>query len=142
MLLKVVTACDVVISTAAIPGRKAPVLVTEEMVRGMAPGSVIVDLAAATGGNCELTEPDRTVVKHGVTIMGPTNLPASVPFHASQMYSKNITTFLQHLAKEGTVAFNMDDEITRETLVTRGGAIVHERVKAQVDAPRRAASPS
>lgn len=129
-MLKVVTASDVVISTAAIPGRKAPVLVTEEMVRGMAPGSVIVDLAAATGGNCELTEPDRTVVKHGVTIMGPTNLPASVPFHASQMYSKNITTFFQHLAKDGAIAVNMEDEITRETLVTRGGEIVHERVKA------------
>jgi NAD(P) transhydrogenase subunit alpha len=130
MMLKVVTASDVVISTAAVPGRKAPVLITEDMVRGMAPGSVIVDLAAATGGNCELTEADRTVVKHGVTIIGPTNLPATVPFHASQMYSKNVTTFFLHLAKNGTLALNLDDEITRETLVTRSGEIVNERVRA------------
>jgi NAD(P) transhydrogenase subunit alpha len=129
MMMKVVTASDVVISTAAIPGRKAPILVTADMVRGMAPGSVIVDLAAATGGNCELTQPDRTVVDHGVTIIGPTNLPATIPFHASQMYSKNITTFLQHLVKDGAIAFNVDDEITRDTLVTRGGEIVNERVK-------------
>jgi NAD(P) transhydrogenase subunit alpha len=132
MMLKVVADSDVVISTAAIPGRRAPVLVTGEMVRAMPPGSVIVDLAAATGGNCELTEPDRTVVVHGVSIMGPTNLPATVPYHASQMYSKNITTFLQHLVKDGTIAFNMDDEITRETLVTRGGQIVNDRVKGLV----------
>jgi NAD(P) transhydrogenase subunit alpha len=136
MMLRVVAGSDVVITTALIPGRQAPVLVTGEMVKGMQPGSVVVDLAAERGGNCELTEPDRTVVKHGVTIIGPTNLPASVPYHASQMYAKNITTFLLHLLKPGgpdrtgpTLAISLDDEITRETLVTRGGEVVHPRVK-------------
>jgi NAD(P) transhydrogenase subunit alpha len=130
MMLKVVAASDVVITTAAIPGKKAPVLVTDEMVRGMAPGSVIVDLAAERGGNCELTQPDRTVVAHGVTILGPTNLASSVPYHASQMYSKNIITFFQHLAgKDGVLKTDPEDEIVRETLVTHGGQVVHERVK-------------
>jgi NAD(P) transhydrogenase subunit alpha len=96
----------------------------------MTPGSVIVDLAAERGGNCELTRADETVVAHGVTILGPTNLPATVPFHASQMYSKNLTTFLTHLVKEGKLALDPADEIVRETLVTSGGAVVHERVKA------------
>ncbi len=128
MMLKVVAASDVVITTAAIPGRKAPILITEEMVRGMAPGSVIVDVAAERGGNCELTEPGKTVIKHDVTILGPTNLPASVPYHASQMYSRNITTFLAHLLKDGALNIDTSDEITRETLVTRGGDVVHERV--------------
>ncbi len=128
MMLKVVAGSDVVITTAAVPGRKAPILVTDEMVRGMAPGSVIVDVAAERGGNCELTEPGRNVVTHDVTIMGPTNLPASVPYHASQMYSRNITTFLAHLLRDGALAIDTADEITRETLVTRGGEIVHERV--------------
>ena len=132
MMLKVVAGSDVVIATAAVPGKKAPILVTEEMVRGMAPGSVIVDVAAERGGNCELTEPGRNVIKHGVTILGPTNLPASVPYHASQMYSKNITTFLAHLVKDGAITLNMDDEITRETLVTRGGEIVNDRVRQTV----------
>jgi NAD(P) transhydrogenase subunit alpha len=127
MMLKVVTASDVVITTAAVPGKKAPILVTEEMVRGMAPGSVIVDVAAERGGNCELTEPGKNVVKHNVTILGPTNLPATVPYHASQMYSRNITTFLAHLIKDGTLKVDTTDEITRETLVTRGGEVVHER---------------
>ncbi len=132
MMLKIVAASDVVITTAAVPGRKAPVLITGEMVRGMAPGSVIVDVAAERGGNCELTEPGATVVKHGVTILGPANLPASVPYHASQMYSKNITAFLGHLAKNGTLAFDASDEITRETLVTHNGTVVHERVKQAI----------
>ncbi len=132
MMHKVVSGSDVVISTAAIPGKKAPILVTGDMVAAMHPGSVIVDLAAATGGNCELTEADRTVVRHDVTIMGPTNLPATVPYHASQMYSKNITTFFLHLAKGGTLTYDMNDEITRETLVTRGGEIANARVKQAV----------
>ena len=132
MMHKVVSASDVVITTAAIPGKKAPVLVTGDMVAAMHPGSVIVDLAAATGGNCELTEPDRTVTKNDVTIMGPTNLPATVPYHASQMYSKNITTFFLHLAKGGTIAYDMGDEITKETLVTRGGEIANPRVRQAV----------
>ncbi|MGE5815051.1 MAG: Re/Si-specific NAD(P)(+) transhydrogenase subunit alpha [Acidobacteriota bacterium] len=134
MMLKVVAGSDVVITTAAVPGKKAPILVTEEMVRGMAPGSVIVDVAAERGGNCELTEPGKNVIKHNVAILGPTNLPASVPYHASQMYSRNITTFLAHLIKDGALKVDTADEITRETLVTRGGKIVHERVKEQVHA--------
>ena len=129
MMIKVVGASDLVITTAAIPGKKSPVLITEEMVKAMAPGSVIVDLAAERGGNCELTQADQTIVAHGVTIMGPTNLPATVPYHASQMYSRNIVTFVQHLVKNGQLSFDMEDEITRETLVTRNGEVVHARVR-------------
>ncbi|HSL21562.1 MAG TPA: Re/Si-specific NAD(P)(+) transhydrogenase subunit alpha, partial [Vicinamibacterales bacterium] len=129
MMLNVISGSDVVISTAAVPGKKAPILITEEMVRAMAAGSVIVDVAAERGGNCELTEPGASVTRHGVTILGPTNLAAQVPYHASQMYSKNLTTFFSHLAKSGAIAIDTDDEITRETLVTRGGEIVHERVR-------------
>ena len=130
MMAKVVAGSDVVITTAAIPGKRSPVLVTGEMVQGMAPGSVIVDLAAERGGNCELTRADEIVTSHGVTILGPTNLPASVPFHASQMYSKNITTFLTHLVKDGSLTLDSNDEIVRETLITKDGAVVHERLKA------------
>ena len=126
---RVVAESDVVITTAAIPGKKSPVLVTAEMVQGMAAGSVIVDLAAERGGNCELTRPDETVTAHDVTILGPTNLPSTAPYHASQMYSKNITTFLLHLVKDGQIQIDLQDEITRETLLTRGGAIVNERVR-------------
>ena len=132
---KVVAGSDIVITTAAIPGRKAPVLITGDMVRGMQPGSAIVDLAAERGGNCELTRADEVVVEHGVTILGPTNLPATVPYHASQMYAKNITTFLLHLAgKDGQMQPDLSDEITRETLVTHKGEVVHARVKGLVPA--------
>jgi NAD(P) transhydrogenase subunit alpha len=127
---KVVAGSDIVITTAAIPGRKAPVLITGDMVRGMQPGSAIVDLAAERGGNCELTRADEVVVEGGVTILGPTNLPSTVPYHASQMYAKNITTFLLHLAnKEGQMNWDLTDEITRETLVTHKREVVHERVR-------------
>jgi NAD(P) transhydrogenase subunit alpha len=134
MMLKVVAASDVVVTTALIPGRPAPKLVTTEMVEAMAPGSVVVDLAAERGGNCELTVPDQDVVHSGVTIIGPSNPAALVPYHASQMYSKNIITFLLHLlGKEGAqqpaVPIDPADEITRETLLTRGGEVVHARVK-------------
>ena len=129
MMAKVVAASDVVITTAAIPGKRSPVLITAEMVAGMAPGSVIVDLAAERGGNCELTKADETVVAHGVTIFGPTNLPSTVPYHASQMYAKNVTTFVTHLIKDGQLVVALDDEITRETLVAREGQVVHERLK-------------
>ncbi len=129
VMTRVVAGSDVVITTAMVPGEKAPVLITGEMVAGMGPGSVIIDLAAERGGNCELTRPDETVVEHGVTILGPTNLPATVPYHASQMYAKNISTFLLHLVKDGTLVFNLEDEITRETLLTRGGEVVHPRVR-------------
>jgi H+-translocating NAD(P) transhydrogenase subunit alpha len=125
----VVAASDVVVTTAAVPGKKAPVLITADMVRNMAPGSVIVDLAAERGGNCELTSPGQIVWENGVSIIGPTNLPATVPFHSSQMFAKNISTFLLSLIKDGQLAIDMEDEIHRETLVTRDGQIVNERVK-------------
>jgi NAD(P) transhydrogenase subunit alpha len=133
MMLRVVAASDVVITTALVPGKKAPILVTEEMVDAMAAGSVVVDLAAERGGNCALTKPDEIVVHHGVTIVGPSNPPALVPNHASQMYSKNITTFLTHLvgkdgAKKPALELDLTDEITRETLLTRDGEVVHARV--------------
>jgi NAD(P) transhydrogenase subunit alpha len=129
-LSKVVAESDVVITTAAIPGRQAPILVTGEMVKLMQPGSVIVDLAAERGGNCELTKQGETVVKDGVTILGPTNLPSDAPYHASQMFGKNVLTFLQHLLKEGLPEkINLEDEITRETLICAEGNIVHPRVK-------------
>lgn len=124
MMAKVLTQSDVVISTASIPGKKAPLLITAEMVHGMQPGSVIVDLAAERGGNCELTKAGETVVENGVTILGPVNLPAEVPYHGSQMYSKNITTFLLHLVKNGAAQLDADDQIIRETMLCRDGRIV------------------
>ncbi len=129
LLGKVVAESDVVITTAVVPGKKSPVLVTKEMVAGMAPGSVIVDLAAERGGNCELTRMGEQVVEHGVTIIGAINLASAVPYHASQMYSKNATNFLLHLAKDGKLVVNLEDEITRGTLVTQGGEIVNPRVR-------------
>jgi H+-translocating NAD(P) transhydrogenase subunit alpha len=122
------------VTTALIPGKRAPILITKEMVEAMAPGSVVVDLAAERGGNCELTRADESVLHNGVTIIGPSNPPALVPYHASQMYSKNITTFLAHLlgkdgAAQPSLPVNVDDEITRETLLTRGGQVVHARIK-------------
>ncbi len=106
----------------------------------MKPGSVLVDLAAATGGNCELTRPDETVVEGGVTILGPTNLPATVPHHASQMYAKNAATFLLHLVKDKALTIDLADEITRETLVARGGEVVHPRVREALGLPPLAAA--
>ncbi len=134
MMLKIVAASDVVITTALVPGQRAPILLTREMVEAMAPGSVVVDLAAERGGNCELTRPDEMVVHQDVAIVGPSNLPALVPYHASQMYSKNIIAFLAHLlgktgAQETTLPIDTADEITRETLLTRGGEVVHPRVR-------------
>ena len=142
LMLKVVAGSDVVITTALIPGKKAPILVTAEMVEGMAPGSVVVDLAAERGGNVELTRADQVVVHKGVTILGPSNLPSLVPNHASQMYSKNITTFLSHLlGKDGAakpaLEFDLADEITRETLLTRNGDVVHPRVQSLLGAAAR-----
>jgi len=129
LLLRVVAESDVVIAAAVIPGKKSPVLVTREMVAGMAPGSVIVDLAAERGGNCELTLPGDRVVEHGVTIIGWFNLASSVPYHASQMYARNVSAFLLHLVKDGKLDLNLNDEITRETLLTRGGQVVNARVR-------------
>jgi H+-translocating NAD(P) transhydrogenase subunit alpha len=138
LMLKVVAENDVVITTAAVPGKKAPTLITAEMVAAMAPGSVIVDVAAERGGNCALTRPGETVVEHGVTILGPANLPADVPYHASQMFAKNITTFLAHLVKDGKFHIDVADEITRETLVAQGGQMVHPKVREALGQPQPA----
>jgi NAD(P) transhydrogenase subunit alpha len=121
---------DVVITTALVPGRPAPRLVTKETVAGMRPGSVIVDLAAEAGGNCELTEPDQVIVRHGVTIHGPTNLPATMPVHASQLYARNVTELLHEFVKDGALALDFDDEVIKGTCVTHGGAVVNEAVKS------------
>jgi len=125
----------VVITTAAVPGRKAPILITAEMMDGMAPGSVIVDIAAERGGNCEVTVPGAVVERNGVSIHGPLNLPSTIPYHASQMYAKNIATFLKYLIKDGKIALSADDEIVRETLVTQGGEVVHAKVRELMGLP-------
>jgi NAD(P) transhydrogenase subunit alpha len=129
LLGAVVAESDIVITAAVIPGKKSPVLVTEEMVRSMAPGSVLLDLAAERGGNCELTVPGETVVRHGVTLIGRINMASDVPYHASQMYARNVTSFLLHLVKEGQLRLDLEDEIVRETLLTRDGKIVNGRVR-------------
>ena len=127
LLAKAARENDIIITTAAIPGRKAPVLITKDMVPNMKPGSVIVDLAAETGGNCELTEAGKTITVDGVTIVGLTNLPASMPFHASQMYSRNIASLLAlMLQKDGTFSVNMEDEVVKGTVITQGGNVVHD----------------
>ncbi len=129
LLTRVVAESDVVVTTAVVPGKKAPVLVTAEMVKGMAPGSVIFDLASERGGNCELTQSGKTIVAHGVTIIGRINIATEVPYHASQMYARNVTAFLLHLVKDGKLQINLKDEITRETLLTKDGEIVNQRVR-------------
>jgi H+-translocating NAD(P) transhydrogenase subunit alpha len=126
---RVVAENDVVITTAVVPGKKAPTLVTAEMVGGMVPGSVIVDLAAERGGNCELTRAGETIQVNGVTIVGKINLASSVPYHASSLYARNLTSFLLHLVKDGKFNLNLADEITRETLLTRGGEVANARVR-------------
>ena len=129
LLGRVVAESDVVIAAAVIPGKKSPVLVTKGMVEAMAPGSVIFDLAAERGGNCELTRMGEVIVEHGVTIIGRINLATEVPYHASQMYARNVTAFLLHLVKDGKLQLDLEDEITRETLVTQGGEVVNQRVR-------------
>lgn len=141
LMAKVVAESDVVITTAAVPGKKAPQLITVDMVRRMQPGSVIVDLAAERGGNCELTQVNQTVVENGVTLIGIANVPSLVPFHASQTYSNNLVKFLQHLmGKEKQFRIDVSDEITRETLVCRDGQIVHAGVRAAMGLPAAAGS--
>jgi H+-translocating NAD(P) transhydrogenase subunit alpha len=140
LLTRVVAESDVVITAAVIPGKKSPVLITAEMVKGMAPGSVIVDLASERGGNCELTRTGETVQAHGVTIIGAINLASSVPYHASQMYARNISTFLLYMVKEGKLELNMQDEIIRETMVTRDGEVVNARVREFFKMPELAAA--
>jgi H+-translocating NAD(P) transhydrogenase subunit alpha len=129
LLGRVIAESDVVITAAVIPGKKSPVLVTADMVSRMAPGSVIVDLAAERGGNCELTQPEEIAIVHGVTIIGWINLASTVPYHASQMYARNLAAFLLHLVKDGKLRLDLDDEIIRETLLTRDGQIVNARVR-------------
>ena len=129
LMTSLVEESDIVITTAAIPGRPAPVLITEDAVRGMRPGSVIVDLAAETGGNCELTRAGETIDVNGVTVDGPTDLAATIPYDASQMYARNVTAFLGGLLEDGAVRLDLEDEILRETLLTHGGEVVHSRVR-------------
>jgi NAD(P) transhydrogenase subunit alpha len=126
---------DAVITTAVVPGKKAPVLVTAEMVKGMAPGSVILDLAAERGGNCELTRAGESVVINGVTVIGPINLASGVPHHASQMYARNLTSFLANLVKDGKMRPAESDDIIRDTLVTQGGDVVNARVRELLGMP-------
>jgi NAD(P) transhydrogenase subunit alpha len=126
---------QVVITTAAVPGKKAPILITRDMVNRMAPGSLIVDIAAERGGNCELTVPGQVVEERGVRILGPLNLPSTIPYHASQMYAKNIATFLKYLITDGKISLNREDEIVRETLVTHAGEVVHPRVRELMGLP-------
>jgi H+-translocating NAD(P) transhydrogenase subunit alpha len=135
LLGKVIAENDAVITTAVVPGKKAPVLVTTEMVKGMAPGSVILDLAAERGGNCELTRAGETIVEHGVTLIGPINLASGVPHHASQMYARNLTSFLENLVKDGKMRPPESDDIIRDTLLTQGGEVVNARVRELLGLP-------
>jgi len=134
LVAKHVKDADVVITTALVPGRRAPILVTADMVRSMRPGSVIVDLAAEMGGNCELTQPGRTAVENGVTIQGELNLPSALAFHASQLYARNVTALLAHLMKDGRLNLDFDDEITKGTTITHEGRIVHGPTQKAMEA--------
>ena len=129
LIFKHVTEADIVITTALVPGKKAPVLVTEEMVKNMRPGSVVLDMAVEFGGNCEISELGKIVKKHGVTIIGEPNLPSLVPTHSSEMYSKNILNLILHIGKEGKVELNLEDEIVKGSLITHNGEVVNQRVK-------------
>jgi NAD(P) transhydrogenase subunit alpha len=139
-MAKVVASSEVVIATAAVPGKRAPVLITAEMVEAMPPGAVIVDVAAEQGGNCELTRAGETVTHGAVTILGPVNLPATVPGHASQMHGRNVASFLGLLVAGGELHIDLEDEIVRETLVARDGEVVHPRVREALGLPAVASS--
>lgn len=130
-----VAECDACITTAAVPGKPSPVLITADAVRRMRPGSVIIDLAAERGGNCELTKPDQTVVENNITILGPTNLPSEIPLHASQMYAKNLTNFLGLVLRDGKFHLNLEDEVVRDTLVATRGEVVHPRIRELLNLP-------
>jgi NAD(P) transhydrogenase subunit alpha len=134
-MARVVASSDVVITTAAIPGKKAPVLITSDMVASMRPGSVIVDVAAEQGGNCESTRPGEVVTSGGVTVLGPVNMASSVPTHASQLHARNVANFLALVVKAGALTIDMDDEIVRETLVARDGEVVHPRLRETLRLP-------
>jgi len=129
LIFKHITEADIVITTALVPGKKAPVLVTEEMVKNMRPGSVILDMAVEFGGNCELSENGKTVKKYDVTIIGEPNLPSLVPTHASEVYSKNILALLLHIGKQGKVELNLKDEITKGALITFNKEVINARTK-------------
>ncbi len=129
LIFKHVTEADIVITTALVPGKKAPILVTEEMVKHMRAGSVVLDMATEFGGNCEISEKGKTVKKYDVTIIGEPNLPSMVPTHASEMYSKNILSLIQHISKDGKINLNLDDEIVKGCLITRNGEVINQRVK-------------
>lgn len=134
LLAKHIALADAVICTALVPGRRAPILVTEEQVKGMRPGSVVIDLAAEQGGNCELTEPGQVRSVHNVEIHGPQNVPSTVPVHASQMFSRNMTNYLLHLIQDGALKLDLEDELTKGPLVTHAGEVVHEAVRAALEA--------
>ena len=129
LIFKHITEADIVITTALIPGKKAPVLVTEEMVKNMKPGSVILDMAVEFGGNCEVSEKDKVVTKHGVTIIGESNIPSLIPTHASEMYSKNILNLLNHISKEGKVELDLEDEVVKGSLITHNKEVINPRIK-------------
>ncbi len=134
LIFKHITEADIVITTALVPGKKAPVLVTEEMVKNMREGSVVLDMAVEFGGNCEVSEKGKTVKKYGVTIIGETNLPSLVPYHSSEMYSKNIMSLLLHLGKEGKIEIKPDDEIIQGAMITNNGEVVHQKIKELLNA--------
>ena len=129
LMKKSVAGADVVITTALIPGKRAPVLITEEMVQAMQPGAIIIDLAAEQGGNCAFTKPSQEVIQHGVTILGPTNLPSTVPYHASQMYARTVTNYLMHLVKDAKISLDLNDELTRAPMVTHQGEVLFPAAK-------------
>ena len=137
LLAKVVADSDVVIGAAAVPGRRAPVLVTADMLKGMRPGSVVVDLAAEQGGNCEASEPGGDVLRHGVRVLAPLSLATTIPHHASQLYARNVANFVVNMVRKGELQLDADDEIVRDSMLTRGGEIVHPRVREALSlAPR------
>ena len=141
LLGKVVAESDVVITTAVIPGKKSPILITADMVKNMAPGSVIVDLASERGGNCELTRPGEKIMAQGVTIIGWYNFASTVPYHSSQMYARNVSAFLMHIVKDGKLQLDSADEITRDTLLTMDGQIVNQRLREFYSLPASASAP-
>ena len=135
LMTAVVAESDAVITTAAVPGSRAPLLITEDAIREMRPGSVVIDLAAETGGNCELTRPGETIEVHGVTIAGPIELAATIPYDASQMYARNVTAFLGGLLEDGAMHLDLEDDILRGTLITNRGEVVHPRVRDLLELP-------
>ena len=133
LIFKHITEADIVITTALVPGKKAPILVTEEMVKNMRPGSVVLDMAVEFGGNCEVSEKGKNVKKYGVTIIGEPNLPSLVPTHSSDMYAKNILSLIQYIGKEGKVELKLDNEIVKGSLITHDGSVIHDRIKALIN---------